>query len=82
MTPTMASAVPLLSLEMAMFTIARNINIVIPTILNKIDWLATGAIFAAVFAPVFPVAWRRAQINRLGRHTYWHGLDHDGCWIN
>ena len=82
MAPTMASAIPLLVLEMAMFTIARNINIVIPTVLNKIDWLATGAIFAAVFVPVFPVAQGRAQINRLGCHTHWHWLNHDRRWIN
>lgn len=71
---TTASAIttPLLALTVAMCTIARNINIVIPIISNKIDWLATGAIPLTVLAPVFPVAWRHAQINRLRCHAHWH----------
>ena len=81
---TTASAIttPLLALIVATCTIARNINIVIPIISHKIDWLATGAIPLTVLAPVFSVAWRHAQINRLRCHTHWHWLDHDRCWVN
>jgi hypothetical protein len=65
-----------------MRTIARNINIVIPIIMNKIDWLTTGAIYLAVLAPVFPVTQGHTQINRLRRHTHWHWLNYDRRCVN
>lgn len=79
---TIVTALPPLPVEVTMFTIARHTNIVIPIILNKIDWLATDTISLAVLVPVFPVTGRHSQINRLRHHAHWHWLDYDRCWVN
>lgn len=43
--------------------IVRNVYLVVPAILNKIDTLAAGIIFTAMFTPVFCMAWRYVQID-------------------
>lgn len=54
---------------------ARGVYIVIPVILNEIDRHSASPIPIAMFMPIFPVAWRHMQVNRLG--GYWHWLDND-----
>lgn len=58
---------------------ARGVHVVIPVVLNEIDRHSASTISVAMFMPVFPVAWRHMQVNRLG--SYWHWLDNDWCRV-
>ena len=44
------------------------IYVVVPMVLHKEHWLAAGVVFVAVFAPIFGVAGRDAQIDRRAIH--------------
>jgi hypothetical protein len=54
-----------------MLTISWSIDIVVPSILNKIDRAAASVISAAVIAPPFLMSWWYTQINRLIYHPNW-----------
>lgn len=41
-----------------------NIFVLVPAILHEVDPLAAGVVGAAVFAPVFRMAWRHMQVDR------------------
>src|ERR1017187_10078924 len=60
--PAFVSAVTML------FLVTRNILMVVPVVLHKIDPLAAGVVFAAVLVPMFGVARRYAQIDRRTIH--------------
>ena len=45
--------------------IARDVHLVVPAILNKIDPFAAGIIFSAVFAPIFCVTGWHMQVDWL-----------------
>ena len=63
-----------------LFLITRNILTVVPVVLHKVDALATGIVFAAVFPPVFCMTIRHAQIDR--RAFYRYPLNYSGPEIN
>ena len=56
------------------------IYIVVPMVLHKEHRLAAGVVFVAVFAPMFGVAGRDAQIDR--RAVHWYPIDHSGLAID
>lgn len=45
--------------------VARRVHVVIPVVVDKVDWLAAGSVLAAVFVPVLRVAGRNVKIDRL-----------------
>jgi len=45
--------------------ITRDVHLVVPAILNKIDPFAAGILFPAVFAPVFCMTGWHMQVDRL-----------------
>jgi hypothetical protein len=53
-----------------MFLVTRNVLAVLPVILHKEDPLAAGMVCAAVFAPVFCLTRRYAQIDRRAIPQY------------
>lgn len=66
--PALVTAV-ILAITM-LFLVTRNILVVVPVVLHKVDPLAAGIVFAAVLAPMFGVARRYAQIDRRAAHRY------------
>jgi hypothetical protein len=67
-----------------MFLVTRNILPVVPVVLHKEDPLAAGVVLAAVFAPVFRVAWGHTKIDRRAAHRYpldYHRLTIDRLWL-
>ena len=62
------------------FTVMWGVFIVIPIFLHEVDRLATGIIFAAVFAPIFGVAGRDMQVERLVHYTLRYWLDYHRRW--
>jgi hypothetical protein len=46
-----------------MFLVMRNVFVLVPVVVNKIDTLATGVVLAAMFAPVPCVAGRDVQVD-------------------
>ena len=45
--------------------VMRNVFVLVPGVLHKVDPLAAGIVLAAVLAPVFRVARGHVQVNRL-----------------
>lgn len=43
----------------------RHINIVVPSLLDKVDRLVAGMIAMAVLTPFLGVTWRYIEVNRL-----------------
>lgn len=70
-----AAIVPAIAVTPTTLLIARRIFTFVPLVLNKIDTLATGAVFVAVLAPVLGMAGRDAQVDR--RTTVRNRLDQD-----
>lgn len=69
-----------------LFLITWDVFMIVPVVPDKIDPLAAGVIFAAMFSPVFGMAWRYAQIDRRALVVTsfdYHRLavDHLGWWI-
>jgi hypothetical protein len=48
---------------MIMFTIMRDVDLVVPPILNEINGPATSTVLTAVPIPVFDMAWWNAEID-------------------
>lgn len=69
-----------------LFAVARCVFIGVPAILNKIHLLAAGVIGTTVLRPVFCVAGRNTQIDRLpfnvaGRALYHYRLRINDAWL-
>jgi len=62
----------------------RHVNLVIPAVVDEIDRAVTGAILAAMLAPVARMPGRHMQIQRLGfLHDGWRRRQHhDGPRVN
>ena len=67
---TLALAIVMITTAM-LFLVARNILVVIPTILYKINGLTASTVFLAVLAPVFRVAGRYVHVYRWPCLTRW-----------
>ncbi|MFD2271909.1 hypothetical protein ACFS07_14010 [Undibacterium arcticum] len=67
--------VAMLTPAAAMLTVARNVDVVIPTILDEIDPLTAGIVSIAILAPVLGMARRHMQVERWACHS--HRLDDD-----
>ena len=69
--PTMVIPVPVTANVSAIamtFLVTRCVLMLVPVVLHKVDPLATGVIFAAVFAPIFLMARADVQIARPSWH--------------
>ena len=60
----------------------RDVLIVVPTVLHKVDRPATRVVLAAVLAPIFFMSRAHVEINGRGSHTDGHGLNNDGLRKN
>lgn len=60
MTVTIASVIMVMVISIPSMTImvVRNINVVVPAILYKVDWTTTGMVAAAIMAPSLGMARR------------------------
>jgi hypothetical protein len=61
--------------------VVRDVDIVVPATLYKIDWPTTSVVIAAVMAPFFRLPRRHVQIERFIYHTDWT-LNYDRIRIN
>lgn len=50
------------------FLVTRDVFVLVPGVLHKIDTLATGVVLAAMFAPVFCVTRGNMQVDRRAEH--------------
>jgi hypothetical protein len=68
-TITMLLSVPVIVVTM-MFLVTRNVFVLIPISVHKVDPLAAGVVLAAMFAPVFFIAGGNVEIDRrtMDRH--------------
>ena len=64
-----------------LFLVMGGIDIIVPLILNKMDRLTAGIVFAAVLAPVLLVIGRYSQVNWLDSPTFWSRLYDDWLWV-
>ena len=55
----------------------RDVLIVVPTVLHKVDRPATRVVLAAVLAPILLMPRGHVKINRRGSHADTHGLNND-----
>lgn len=62
--------------------VAGNIDIVVPPVLHKIDWLTAGVVLVAIPAPVPGVSRGNVQVDRLLGDTHRSPLDHDRTWVD
>jgi hypothetical protein len=65
-----------------MCSIMRHIYFIVPLVANEIDRATASIISAAEFLPVFCMAGRYMQINRLSNNTTGAGLNNDWIWGN
>jgi hypothetical protein len=62
--------------------VAGNIDIVVPPVLHKIDWLTAGVVLVAIPAPVPGVSRGDVQVDRLLGDTHRSPLDYDRTWVD
>jgi len=74
--------VMVLVMSLAVRPVMRHIDIVVPFVAHEIDRSSASIIFLTVLAPVLLMPRRYVQINRLFDNVTWHGLNHDGLWVN
>jgi len=83
---TVISVVPIAvfspTIFLLMFPIMRHIYIIIPLVANEIDGSAASIIFGAELLPIFCMAGRYVQINRLSNNAIGSGLNHDWTSVN
>ena len=72
-TVIMIISVPVIVVTM-MFLVTRSVFVLVPVVVHKVDPFAAGVVFAAMPAPMFGIAWRDAQVDRLTIHR--HPLDY------
>jgi hypothetical protein len=71
-------ALPLVLVMVLILTAGmRHIDIIVPTFLHKIDWLATRIVPGAMFSPVLGMAGGHVQVERWRGDNRGHGLDDD-----
>ena len=58
-------ALALLLLLVLGVAVARDIDVAVPVLLYEVDRLTTRVVLAAMLPPVFCVAWRDMEVNRL-----------------
>jgi hypothetical protein len=60
-------------------TVTGHIHVVVPTVLDEINWNVTGVVLCTVLAPVLLMARRNMKINRPAHNSHRHRLnDHWG----
>lgn len=80
MTFAVSTAATLIPLTMFL-TIARHINVVVPTILYKVDWMPACVVSTAMISPFLGVTGRHTQIERLVHdlpnrlNNHWLGIN-------
>ena len=74
--PMVVIIIPVIAI-MVTFTIAWNVNLVVPIFLHEIDRLAAGIVFVAMLTPFLRMARRYMKVERLLHHTHRDRLDHD-----
>ena len=62
--------------------VMRNVHVVEPAFLHKIDPLAACVVLVAVLTPVLGVARGHVQVDGLDYHTHRHRRDDDRLWVN
>jgi len=62
--------------------ILGHIYVIVPSIAHEIDGAATGIILGAVLAPVFLMAGRYVQVDRLIDNPCRSCMNHDGFCVN
>jgi hypothetical protein len=60
----------------------RHIDIMVPRVANEIDVSVAGIILGAVLLPIFCMAGRHSQINRLLNNPNRRGSNQDWFWVN
>jgi hypothetical protein len=63
-----------------LFTVTRDIDVVVPVVAHKVDRAAASIIFSAVLAPFFFMSGGHMQVHRFLYNVMRCRLNHNGPW--